>query len=223
MLSSASAYLFLLGLACGLTLLTLSAFRHLSPGWPKWLMVAGSLFVLSRYLALLLFTIPDAPQRFWGFRHCWFATSLVFPLQSAFAVDQLVRHPAMTPKKLLKWLAPFLASYTAVILFARMEASPDLILGWTIHLSSGWQRLLSITHTLFLAGLLWMGFTIIRQIPSSAVRWAVIGLMAGFLYLGADGLILATGHWYFRPYLFSEMLVLVALWHAFETASSLQA
>ena len=215
-------YLFLLGLAAGIALLTVSSYRHTSPAWLRWLLTLSGLFVASRYLAMALFAATDTPQRVWGFRHCWFATSLGFPLAATFAVDQLTRHPAMTPTKVLRWLAPFLAVYATVILVAPMTASPDRIAGWTLHLSTGWREVLGITHLSFTVSFLVIVFMVMRKIPSRPIRVALGGLAGGFLILTLDGLLSALHVWYFRPYLFSELFMLLALWHAFDTASSLQ-
>ena len=61
---------------------------------------------------------------------------------------------------------------------------------------------------------------VIRKFPSRAVRLAVLGLVVAHLYLAADGVLLALGRSYFRPYLYSEMVALLALWHAYERAAA---
>ena len=217
------AYLFLLGLAGGLALLSISAYRHVSPAWLRGLLIGTGLFVFSRYVAMALFTSPDAPQRFWVLRHCWLATSLGLTLSSVFAVDQLVRHPAMSAKRLLRWFAPFLIIYALVILVGPMTPVSDRFVGgWVPRLSPGWQRLLSVTHSLFVTGFTGASLLLIRKIPSWPIRLALGGLVAAHLYLAADGLLLMLGRWYFRPYLYSEMLALLALWNAYETAAALQ-
>ena len=50
-------YLFLLGLASGLALLTASAFRKVSPAWVRWLLLACGALVISRYVAMALQTL----------------------------------------------------------------------------------------------------------------------------------------------------------------------
>ena len=218
MAPAAGAYFFLLGLASGIAVLTISAFQRVSPPWLKGLLAASGLFVISRYVALALFAAADTPERVWAWRHCWFATSLALPLQSVFAVDQLLRHPAMSPKRLLGWLAPFLIASSAVILFAGMTPVPDRIAGWSLRLNPGWQRLLSITHGLFVAGFLGISLPLMRKVPARPIRIALLGLALAQACLALDGVILALGGWYFRPYLYSEMLALFAIWHAFKTA-----
>lgn len=216
-----TSYLFLLGLASGLALLTATAYRHVSPRWLRWLLMATGVFVVSRYVAMAAFTASDAPQRFWALRHCWFATSLGLTLSSVFAVDQLIRHPAITPTKLLRYFSPFLIAYAAVILFGTYEPTPDgFVGGWVPRLSPGWQRLLSVTHGTFVLGFVGLCLLVIRKFPSRAVRLAVLGLVVAHLYLAADGVLLALGRSYFRPYLYSEMVALLALWHAYERAAA---
>ena len=215
----ASVYLFLLGLSAGLTLVTISASHRLSPSWLKWLLVAAGAFIISRYVTQALFASTLSVERVWGFRRCWFATSLGFPLLAACAVDQLIRHPAMTPKKLLTWLSPFLAIYGAIILFAPMTATPDQVAGWTVHLPPVWQRLLGMTHLVYTACFIAVCVMVMGKIPSPPIRIALAGLIGAFLLLSLDGVLAAFHIRYFRPYLFSELVMLLALWHAFETAA----
>ncbi len=216
----ASLYLFCLGLASGLALLTFTAYRRVSPQWLKWLLIGLGGFVISRYVTLALFTQAKAVQQFWWLRHCWFATSVGLTLPSIVAVDQLVRHPAMTPKKLFRWYAPFLFAYILVIVFGHFIPMPDPVIGWTLKLSSPWQWLVSIVQSTFVVGFVGICALLIRKLPSRPIRLALAGLAIAHLYLAVDGIILAFGGWYFRPFLFSEIFTLLAIWHAFSTASS---
>ena len=176
---------------------------------------------MSRYLAMALFTSVDAPQRWWGLRYCWFATSVGLTLPSVVAVDQLLRHPAMSPKKLLVWYSPFLAAYAAVILFGVLTPTPDRVVGWIPHLSRGWQAVLSITQGILVLGFIGGGLLFMGKVPSRRLRAALLGLVVGQGGLGIDGLVLAFGGWYFRPFLYTEMLMLLAIWHAYETSAAL--
>ncbi len=221
MTSLASAYLFLLGLASGLAVLTSTAYRRVSPVWLKWLLMASGAFVISRYVTLALFTQLQAPRYVWALRHCWLATSVGLTLPSVIAVDQLVRHPAMTPKRLLLWFAPFLLVYAAVIGLGRFTPASDPIIGWTLKLSPEWSSLLSIVQSTFIAGFVGLCLLLMRKLPSRPIPLALAGLIAAHLYLAFDGLLLAFGGWYFRPFLFSEMFTLLALWHAFSVSATL--
>lgn len=215
----AAAHLFLLGLASGLSLLTVTAYRRVSPVWLRRLLVLSGAFVTTRYITMALFTSPEAPQRFWALHPCWYATSLGLTLPSVFAVDQLLRHPAVSPKRLLRWFAPFALAYGVVILFGQATPEPDRIVGWIPRLSPGWQRWLSAVHAVFILGFVGVSLLLVRKVPSRPIRTALLGLVAGCLALGIDGVILATGGWYFRPYLYSEILMLLALWYAYETSA----
>ena len=216
------AHLFLLGLACGIALLTATSYRRVSPPWLRWLLLASGLFVMSRYVTMALFTANDAPRYFSALRPCWFATSVGLTLPSIFAIDQLVRHPAMTPKKLLVWFSPFLAVYGLLLLFADVTMEPDRVAGWMPRLTSGWRLLLSVTQGAFVLGFIGISLMLMRKIPSTPIRLALLGLAAAHAYLGVDGLLLALGRWYVRPFLYSEILTLLALWHAYETSARLQ-
>ena len=217
-----AAYLFLLGLASGLALLAISAYLRVSPRWLRWLLCATGLFVVSRYITMALFTTDDALARYWMLRQCWFASAIGLTLPGVMAIDQLLRHPAMSPKKLLAWFSPFLAVYLAVILFGSFTPVQDPWLGWAPQLGPGWRMLLSVTQGVFVIGFLSAILVIARKLPVRAVRRALLGLALGFAYLGVDGLILACGGSYFRPFLFSEMLALISLWYAYDTALRLQ-
>ncbi len=220
--AAAGAYLFLLGLASGLALLTVTSYRHVSPTWLKWLLTVAGFFVISRYVTMALFTAEDAPQRFWALRHCWFATSVGLTLPGVFAIDQLLRHPALTPKTLLRWFSPFLAVYAAVILFGSVTPARDPSGGWTLHLDGWWRWLVSVTQGSFVLGFIVTAASLMRKIPSLQIRIALLGLILGYGYLAFDGVLVASGRSYFRPFLFSEMVTLIALWHAYETSARLQ-
>ena len=222
MLALARAYLFLLGLTSGLTLLTLTAYRRISPRWLRVLLISTGLFVISRYATLALLTSAEAAQHVWGLRYCWLATSVGLTLPSVFAIDQLLRHPAMSPQKLLLWFSPFLVAYAATILCATITPAPDRIVGVTLHLSPGWQLFLAVVQTIFVIGFLGLCTWLIRKVRSRPIRVAVLGLAVGHGWLAVDGLIVALGGWYFRPFLFSEMFTLLAIWYAYETSTSLQ-
>jgi hypothetical protein len=216
----AAGYLFLLGLACGIGLLALTAFFKVSPAWLKWLLVASGAFVITRYISMFTLATATDPAALGLLRHGWFATSLALPLQTVFAIDQLIRHPAMTPKKLLARFSPFLAAYALVILFGTTVPVPDRVLGWTLRLAQPWQGLLSLTHVTFVGICVGVCGLLIWKVPIAPVRAALALLALGQLALAADGVVLALGGWYFRPYLFSEMFMLLALWHAYRTAAA---
>ena len=120
-----SLYIFLLGVSSGIAVLPLTAYCRVSPRWLKWLLVGSGMLMISRYLTMMLLTNAEAPHRFWWLRHCWFASSIGLTLPSLFALDQLLRHPAISPKKLLWWLSPFLLANSAVMLFADVHPVAD--------------------------------------------------------------------------------------------------
>ncbi len=178
--------------------------------------------MLARYASIAAFALAEKPETIWPLRHCWFASSIGLTLPSVFAVDQLLRHPALTPNKILKFFSPFLAVYVALIAFGRFAAVPDPVLGWTLKLSRGWALVVSATQSAFLLLFLAAGVWVLRKVPVAAIRLPVLLLMIAHLWLGFDGVLLATGHWYFRPFLFSEMAALLCLWYSFESAHVLQ-
>lgn len=218
----AAAYLFALGLASGVGLLTLTAYRRVSPVWLRWLLTAAGVFTISRYVAMAAFAVAPEPESVWALRRCWFASSVGLTLPGVVALDQLVRHPAMSAKKLLRWFFPFLAVYAAVLLFGAFTPARDPWLGWAPRLAPAWQAALSLVQSVFVVGYLALCALFIRKLPSRPIRAALLMLAVGYGYLGLDGLLLAMGRTYFRPFLFSEILTLLALWHAYDTADRLQ-
>ena len=184
MTGSAVLDAFLLGFAAGLALLTLTAYRHASPAWLRWLLILLALLMAGRYAVLTLISL-NAPERL---------VSAAFPalaLSAVMAIDHVVRHPAMTPRKLLQWVLPFLFLDGAVI----------LLQAW---------RLTWILHSLFAAGFAAVCVMLGRKIPSRPIRQALAALAAGQLLLAA------------APSLYSEMLMLAALWFAYDTGTRLQ-
>lgn len=216
-----SLYLFLLGLACGITALTTLGYRRVSPDWLRLFLIATGLFTASRYVAMALFTSADAPDRFWLWHYCWFASSIGLTIPSVFAVDQLLQHPAMTPTKLLRWCAPLLFIYAAVILFGHVSPARDP-LGWVPHLHGAWRMVLGATQGVFVIGFLVICGLFMSKVPSPPIRVGLLALALAQGYLALDGILLALGRSYFRPYLYSEIFALLAIWLAFDIGARLQ-
>jgi len=214
----AAWYLFCLGMAVGATGLAITAYLSVSPRWLRWLLVLSGLFVVSRYLTMLLLASSTDPTRWWALRRCWLATSVGLTFPSLVAVDQLVRHPAMSPKKLVKRFAPFLVIYLGVFLFGEYRLVPDELIGMRVTLGGFWRGVLLATQSVFVLGFVGLGGLLVKKLPVRRIRVALLGLLAAQLYLGCDGLVLGLGGWYFRPFLFSELLTLVAIWFALNTA-----
>jgi hypothetical protein len=129
----------------------------------------------------------------------------------------------MTPRTLLIRFSPFLVGYGLVLLCARGTLIPDRVIGWAFALTPPWRMFLSMIHLIFIIGFIGLCVLLIWKLPSRPIRFALCGLVLGHAYLGLDGLILTMGGWYFRPYLYSEMLTLLAIWHAYETSAALYA
>lgn len=211
-------YLFWLGLATGAAWLAMSAYRFVSPRWLKWLLWASGLLVMSRYLTMAILATSAQPPVWWLLRRLWFASVVGLTFPGVVALDQLVRHPAMTPKKLLIRFSPFLLAYALVLLLGRIELESHPVIGMRPRLVGWAVGVLACAHTAFILVMLGLGFLLAKKLPSPPIRLALAGLMAAYAYLGADGVLLAVGRWYPWPFLYSEILALVALWLAFDTA-----
>ncbi|MGH8248565.1 MAG: hypothetical protein ACREUU_19275, partial [Gammaproteobacteria bacterium] len=98
----------------------------------------------------------------------------------------------------------------------------DRVAGWAVSLTPGWQVVASATQALFVVGFIGLCLLLAWKIPVPAIRTALLILVLTHGYLALDGMILAAGGWYVRPFLYSEMATLLALWYAFQTAARLQ-
>ena len=194
--------LFLLGLASGLTLLAISAYRHVSPPWLKWLLMISGILLMSRYAMMARLVAAEGLSQAWIPTYYWMASSIGLTLPAVFAVDQLIRHPAMTPRKLLAWSVPLLAADGAVLFGARV--------------------VFVVVHVMFLIGFVGICLLLTRKIPSPRIQGALRGLAVVYGYLGFDLLLVTSGRWGVTPLLRSEPAVLLALWYAYETSAALQ-
>ncbi len=196
--------LFLLGLMSGVALLALSAYRRASPFWLKWLLIATGAALIFRYVLMAIAALsPEAPLQPWTARGLWMIRFVGLTLPAVCAIDQIIRHPAMSPQKLLRW-------YGAAL----------LVVGAAL-CSNTW--LLPLAQLLFLAGLVGGCVALARKIPSWPIQRALAGLSLAYGLLLADSLLLLLG-WASRSPdpLYPELAALLGLWYAYETAAALQ-
>ena len=122
---------------------------------------------------------------------------LTWPVMAA--VDQLVRHPAMTPKKLALWYAPFLVCSLVAIVGGMARAVGCLLAGFSAVL-------------MVVAGAMW------RRLPPGAVKSALAMLMVAAVACAAEGVARAidpSG----LPWMWPEALVMTGVWRSFRAAS----
>lgn len=188
---------FLLGLASGIALLTMTAYRRVSPRWLRWLLLASGVLLLGHYLSLArsyaligVFAVFVPAS--------WLETTgapLALTLPGVFAIDQLLRHPSITPKTLLWWYGPFAAALVILPLF-------PLIPFWHLRVLVG----------LFALGLVGVCAFAILKFPSPTIRPALLVLILGYLALGIGYVWLGGFHAF-------DTLTLLALWYAYDTAA----
>ncbi len=181
--------LFFLGLAAGIALLPTTAYRHVSPNWLRWLLIATGLGMTARYAVTgqLAGAGTAVPPHL--LRADWLVVFLDVTLPGVFAMDQLVRHPAITPRRLLTWYAPCLAL-----------AAAAAVLG---------PPFPSLVSAAFAVGFAAIACILMRKLPGWTVRLALLALAAGMALVAIGGLA-------------AEIVVLLALWHAYETGARLQ-
>ena len=208
-MSPAGGSLFLLGLACGFACLPLTAYARTSPLWVRWLLISSGAFTALRYAALARAVLGGpVPQLDLG--RLWVGSMIGLNLPSVFAVDALIRHPAMTPKKLLLRFSPFLAA--------------DAVLLAVGHDGNLWRMLAITVQAVFAAGFAGLCLLLIQQIPVPAIRIALWILAASHVSLGVVGVLPVVQRWSVEePFLVPEMLTLLAIWFTFQTAERLQA
>jgi len=200
----APLHVFLLGLATGLAVLTLTAYRHVSPLWLTWLLMTTGLLVISRYamMAAHMSAVITMPLS------CvWLIGFVGFTLPATFAVDHVIRHPAMTPRTLLRWYVPL-----------------PVVAG--VAFISGFGYLLVLLQAAACLGLAGLCLMLLLKIPSLPIRRALLGLVLAYGYLGLDSLLIVSQPLDLQPLpldlLCPEMVALAALWYAYESSARLQ-
>lgn len=198
--SVAGFRLFLLGFAAGLTTLTMSAYRRVSPRWLRWLLLGSGLLMLGRYLALAMLEVLPHPPRGVLLHAAHVGSVIGLTLPSVFAIDQLLRHPALSPKTLLRWYAPF-------AILVSVSLSAGFVWGFVV-----WS--------LFAVGFVAACLFAILKFPVPAARSALLGLVMGYLGWGLMRALPLLGVGSLSPYFLAELPILLALWHAYETSTA---
>ncbi len=218
-LSSVGAwYLFCLGLATGLAVLAMSAYIAVTPRWLRALLFGCGLLMVARYLTMALLALLIMPPHPSLLHRLWFGSAIGLTFPTLVALDQLVRHPAITPRTLLRWYAPFFGVVLLAVLFGHIELLTDPLVGIRPKLMGIGRWVFMLAEAGFALGVLSVCGLLWRRLASLPIRMALAGLALAYLALATDGLLVAGGWWYVRPFLFSEMLTLAALWAAFQLA-----
>jgi len=211
-------HLFELGFAGGVSVLAASAYCAVSPRWLRGLLLACAALVIARYATLAALATATglgglAP---WHRLYLGSAIGLTFP--GVVALDQLIRHPAMTPKKLVTWYAPFCAIYAFIMLCGPLAITGDIVSGVQPHLA-GWAAvMLGATQSAFVLGFLWLAWQAARRFPIATTRRAIFGLMAAYLCLGIEGVLVAIGDRPTHRFVVTEIVASLAIWFALDTA-----
>ena len=191
---------FFLGLAAGLSAFLVSEYLALSPRWFRWVVTLSSLGVISRHVLLAMIAIAPPATLGWGARliDAWASVGLTLPC--AVAIDQMVRHPAMTPKKVLTAYAPVAAALLVTFI------------------TGGNRALLAVIHGAFALAAVWFGALLIRKLPGTSVRLALAGLAAAQVVLAGRQLAAVFAALDLRLGLGTDLLVLGSIWAALKTA-----
>ena len=177
---------FALGFAVGLTLMMASAARRVSPRWLKVSVLICAALEATQYAVLWTGSAT----------FLWMGGMIGLSWPTMVAADQLVRHPAMTPKRLLHWYLPFLLGFGLTLL---------------------WVTIVPLMEGVFVTAFVGVCVLLIRKLPMPPIRLALACLALGQVCVGISGLVLVfrgVAGWL----LVAEIVMLLALWHAFETA-----
>lgn len=215
-------YCFLLGLSAGVALLATTSYRRVSPTWLKWSLLASGTLLMAHYLTLALFTSPTPPQHLWALRFLWHLMPITLLFPAVMAIDQVLRHPAMSPTTLLKWLAPFLVADILMIVLAQSTVIPHPITSWMLSMDRGFVILSTLLHEAILVTVISVCLLVIRKPLPHLMRQALGVLALGCTVLGLALTLVAARAWDRIPLLISELLMLLALWHAYEAGAELQ-
>lgn len=196
---------FLAGLGCGFTLLVASALRPVSPRWLRVLLLCLMLVQAAWYLLSLL--ASPAVWLPWS-EPLWLLTATGLLVSSVFAIDQLLRHPAMSPRRLLRWCSPLLI---VAIVAAPLLRYPPLIpfLGRAL-LYLGVYMLGSLGFSI------WM-LVLFPKIPSRVMRGAVCLLAAAHAMRAGE---ILYGLWRvgIPAIVHADLFLLMSLWYAYDLA-----
>jgi len=166
----------------------------------RWLLVASGVLLVGLYATRPVIILRQAQT--WVFSSWWAARFIGLTLPAVFAVDQLIRHPAMTPQTLLRGYVVVL-----VIVFAALGLSP---LVGALHF---------FIQIAFLLGFTGVCLMLMRKIPSPPIQRTLLVLALAYGYLALTLLWLSPASLY--PYPYPDMVCLVVLWYAYETGAQL--
>ena len=218
----AAGSLFWLGCASGITVMAGTAYRHISPAWLKWLLAATALVLLARYAALACLSLTSVPEHVGVLRPLWLAAPISLLLPSAAAADLLIRHPAMTPQKLMRLLSPALIGYGLIIVCAPARLVPTLAAGWLVRLTGLWQALFLALQLSVSLGFVGVCVLLIRKIPLRPIQHGLALLALSQLLQGVDAIRVAVHVGSSALSIQTEIASLLAIWFACETGARLQ-
>ena len=199
MTASAWAWsIFCLRLSTGASALLFSEYLALSPRWFRGVIAAAGLGVLLRYWLLVWTAITPVPLTAWMIDgiDLWAAIGLTLPC--AAALDQLVRHPAMTPKKLLRAYAPIAVAWMPAVVLGPLASA--------------------VVQSAFALLIVWVGARLIRKLPVRKIRLSVAGLALAQLLLAGQRLAGSGVMLDIRVLLVSEGVVLGSIWASLRAA-----
>ncbi|MBI4355611.1 MAG: hypothetical protein HY597_04085 [Candidatus Omnitrophica bacterium] len=214
-------YLFFLGLAAGCVVVTLTRYEQVSPRWLRGVLMGLGGLLLARCALMAGLALSDDPQPWWVWHRLWFVTAMGLTLPAVLVIDQLLRHPALSPKKILRWCSPVLAACLIIVLCGRTQRHGDPLIGWVPQLTGFWRVGWAVGQTLFVLGFTTICVLVMRLMRSRSVRAALLALLLAFLPVGVQGLLVLLG----RPWPpsailnpFVEIGILCALGHAYDVA-----
>lgn len=205
---SVALLIYLTGIASGTVLLAMSAYRHASPVWLKWLLWITGLFLILRYTLTVLFLESGSLHFFQLQSYRWAVATACLCVPALFVIDQMLRHPAMSPEKFARIALPAILIQALCVLFGDQFA----FLGWV---SFGVFQLFALALVVFCIRL-W------PQIPNTLLKRALSILIAALAFLAGESIMSLMGSTLSASGVLAEILMLAALWHTYETSFTLR-
>jgi hypothetical protein len=166
---------FTAGLSTGLALMLLLSFRPLSPRWLRW-----NLYLDGLFLAAFSATRGAVEATAYA-QYSSFVLTLSLALPSLFAIDQLVRHPAMRLQRLS--MAASIA-FLVIVLCYVLEGFTQARL---------WGRLSLVWGACVALAIAFMAVRFLKSVPHPTVKAALGGLVLGLAAITAHHLLNLAG------------------------------
>ena len=153
----------------------------------------------------------------WTIRSVWCVHLVALTWPAVVAADQLIRHPAVTPRALVRWYVPMAMAGLGVIVLGQIGLVPESGVGMRLALLGAWARAAGLLLGSFSIILIVVGGMVWRRLLPGPVKTSLSALLAAYALVGLEGVVQLVRPSP-APWLWPEMIAFLALWNAFQTA-----